>query len=167
MISFLDNPHRMKDEGSTDSIHNLKKKLDELEREIRLLQGPKNDPKETMVEIQGGFFETMQTLRSLYLDQEEDQKRIMKISKDIEAGNIQFDLTELFFRFFIRQEIQNSRMKLLLLSQKFDMDTSLFDQLDDLSVIIDDPRYGIHQVVIGWKRFERNVTAELKRLQTK
>jgi len=148
-------------------LSEAKERLERMEREIRLLQEPERDPKETMVEIQGGFFETMQTLRSLYLDQEEDQKRIMKISKDIESGNIKFDLTELFFRFFIRQEIQNSRMKLLLLSQKFDVETALFDQLDDLAVVIDDPRYSIHQVVIGWKRFEKNVTAELERLRTK
>lgn len=157
----------MSDKNRKEEVDSLARRIQELEREIRLLQGKDKDPKETMVEIQGGFFETMQTLRSLYLDQEEDQKRIMKISKDIESGNIRFDLTELFFRFFIRQEIQNSRMKLLLLSQKFDVDPELFDQLDDLSVIIDDPRYSIHQVVIGWKRFERNVTKEIDRLRTK
>jgi hypothetical protein len=102
----------------------------------------------------------------MYLDQEEDQKRNMTISKAIEKGNIEFDLTELFFRFFIRQEIQNARMKLLLLSQRFDVKYELFDQLDDLSVLIDDPRISIHQVVIGWKRFERDATEEIQRLKT-
>ncbi len=106
----------------------------------------------------------MQALRALYLDQEEDARRIRKISSDIESGKIKVDMTELFFRFFVRQEIQNARVKLLILSQKFEIDPDLFDQLDDLAVIIDDPRYSVHQVIIGWKRFERTVSEEIKRL---
>ena len=117
-----------------------------------------------MLEIKGGFFETMKALRALYLDQEDDVKAIRKISTDIEKGRIKFDMTELFFRFFVRQEIQNARVKLLILSQRFEIDPDLFDQLDDLAVIIDDPRYSVHQVIIGWKRFEKEVTKEIKRL---
>lgn len=143
-------------------------RLDELEREIRFLSDPGLVPNGgKMVEIEGGFFETMKALRSLYLDQADDEKRILKISHDIEKGNIKVDLVELFFRFFIRQEIQNARIKLLLLSQRFDVNFDLFDQLDDLTVIIDDPRYSVHQVVIGWKRFERDVQNEIKRLGSK
>ena len=144
----------------------LNVRIDELERGIRLMSDPELSPNGKVVEIEGGFFETMKALRALYLDQEEDVKEILKISNDIEKGNIKVDMTELFFRFFIRQEIQNARVKLLLLSQRFKVTPDLFDQLVDLAVLIDDPRYSVHQVVIGWKRFERMVAQEIKRLRS-
>jgi hypothetical protein len=152
-------------EGIRREIDQINDRLDSLERDIRLLSAPDLGPETAkMLEIKGGFFETMQALRALYLDQEEDVKRIRKISADIEKGRIRFDMTDLFFRFFVRQEIQNARVKLLILSQRLDIDPDLFDQLDDLSVIIDDPRYSVHQVIIGWKRFERTVGDEIRRL---
>lgn len=153
-------------ESLEQQIGMLNVRIDELEREIRLLSDPGLSPNGKVVEIEGGFFETMKALRALYLDQEEDVKEILKISHDIEKGNIKVDMTELFFRFFIRQEIQNARVKLLLLSQRFEVTPDLFDQLDDLAVLIDDPRYSVHQVVIGWKRFERMAAQEIKRLRT-
>ena len=158
----------MKREDLEDIIKELdqiNERLDSLERDIRLLSAPEVSTEgEKVIEIKGGFFETMQALRALYLDQEEDARRIRKISSDIESGKIKVDMTELFFRFFVRQEIQNARVKLLILSQRFEIDPDLFDQLDDLAVIIDDPRYSVHQVIIGWKRFERTVSEEIKRL---
>lgn len=158
---------REETDDTEKKMADLEKRFDMLERELRFLSDPDHEPQNgNMVEIEGGFFETMNALRSLYLDQEDDAKRIMKISKDIEKGRIKVDMTELFFRFFVRQEIQNARIKLLLLSQKLEVEPSLFDHLDDLSLIVDDPRYSIHQVIIGWKRFERMVTGEIKRLRS-
>jgi hypothetical protein len=146
-------------------LDHINERLDDLERDVRMLSAPDIGlESERMLEIKGGFFETMKALRALYLDQEDDVKAIRKISTDIEKGRIKFDMTELFFRFFVRQEIQNARVKLLILSQRFEIDPDLFDQLDDLAVIIDDPRYSVHQVIIGWKRFEKEVTKEIKRL---
>ncbi|MGA1848061.1 MAG: hypothetical protein ACMUHB_01850, partial [Thermoplasmatota archaeon] len=82
----------------------------------------------------------------------------------IEKGRVRVDMAELFFRFFLRQEIQNSRMKLLFLAQKYDLDPALFDQLDDLAVLVDDHHYSVQQVIVGWKRFERAAGKEIKRL---
>jgi hypothetical protein len=143
-------------------------RLDTLEREIRLLGDPDVSPEENgpLLEFQGDFFQMISLLRELYLDQEEDRAEIKRISRGIEEGKVKVDMTDLFFRFFVRQEIQNARMKLLFLSQRFDVEPHLFDQLDDLSLLIEDPRYSVQQVIIGWKRFERDVSAEIKRLQT-
>jgi len=149
-----------------EDIKGISERLDTLERELRLLSDPEVAPdKSNIIEVQGSFFEVMQALRALYLDEKGDREQIKKISKDIEQGRIKVDLADLFFRFFVRQEIQNARIKMLILSQKLDVSTSLFDQLDDLAVLIDDPRISIHQVIIGWKRFERTVVKELSRLQ--
>ncbi|MBN1390466.1 MAG: hypothetical protein JXA22_07485, partial [Candidatus Thermoplasmatota archaeon] len=97
----------------------------------------------------------------------DDKAEIARISKGIEEGKVRVDMTDLFFRFFVRQEIQNARMKLLFLSQRYKVDPELFDLLDDLSLLIEDPRYSVQQVIIGWKRFERDVASEIKRLQEK
>jgi hypothetical protein len=157
----------MDEEGLNKELKELRERIDMLDRELRLMQDPDqiSDPTRNLVELQGGFFQMISALKSLYLDQEEDQAKILKISRDIEMGRIKVDMAELFFRFFLRQEIQNSRMKLLFLSQKYDVDPSLFDQLDDLSVLIDDHRYSVQQVIIGWKRFEKNASTEIRRLQ--
>ncbi len=155
------------DEDAVSDIDELKKRLDVIERELRLVQsGPSRTPEEDYIEFEGGFFEVMKALKALYPGKEEDNERMLKISDDIERGNIRIDMTELFFRFFVRQEINNARIKLLILYQKLDVDASLFDQLDDLSVLIDDPRYSVHQVIIGWRGFERNVSNELARLRS-
>jgi hypothetical protein len=171
MITKEMDKHPMSEENLEEikeELDRINDRVDELEREIRLLSAPDLEiKKDEILNIRGGFFETMQALRALYLDEEEDARRIKKISNDIEKGNIKFDMTELFFRFFVRQEIQNARVKLLILSQRLELDPDLFDQLDDLAVIIDDPRYSVHQVILGWKRFERNVTEEIRRLSGK
>jgi hypothetical protein len=147
-------------------IASIKKRLSKVERDLTLLASGR-DPKDPnpYIEVEGDFFQVMSALRSLYIDEEEDLEEIRRISKDIEQGNIKVDMTELFFRFFIRQEIQNARLKLILLSQKFDLRGDLFDQLDDLQVLIDDPRFSVHQTVLGWKRFEKEVSSEILRLK--
>lgn len=151
---------------SEERMEELEKRVDELEREIRLLHDPDyTDKSRPMVDVEGGFFQVMNALRSLYLDEEGDQEEIRRLSERIESGDIKVDVIELFFRFFIRQEIQNARIKLILLSQRFDIRGDLFDHLEDLQMLIDDPRYSVHQVVIGWKRFEREAASEIKRLQ--
>lgn len=159
------------DEGEKDGseLRNLKKRLENLEREIRLLGDPDITPDKQgdLIEFQGDFFQMISVLRALYLDQEEDKEKIVRISKGIEEGRVKVDMTDLFFRFFVRQEIQNARMKLLFLSQRYEVNPELFDQLDDLSLLIEDPRYSVQQVIIGWKRFERDVSTEIRRLQVK
>lgn len=148
-----------------EDIGKINERLDSLEREIRLVyDSDHTELQPPMLEVDGDFFSVMNTLRALYLDDQSDAKEIRRITKDIEEGNIKVDMTDLFFRFFIRQEIQNARIKLLLLSQKFELKGDLFDHLEDLNALINDHRYSVHQVVIGWKRFEREVSAELKRL---
>jgi hypothetical protein len=147
-------------------LKELKKRIRKIERDLTMLANgidPK-DPK-PYIEVKGDFFQLMSALRSLYIDEKDDMEEIRRISKDIEQGNIKVDMTELFFRFFIRQEIQNARLKLLLLSQKFKVRGELFDELDDLQVLIDDPRFSVHQSVLGWKRFEKDVSAEIERLK--
>jgi hypothetical protein len=151
-----------------DEMGRLKRRLEDIERELRLLQsGPKPRNGEGFIEVEGGFFEVMKALKALYPGNDRDNQMMLKISDDIEKGNIRMDMTELFFRFFVRQEINNARIKLLLLSQKLDVDASLFDQLDDLSLLIDDPRYSVHQAIIGWRNFERNASNEISRLKSK
>ncbi|MDG6226155.1 MAG: hypothetical protein QCI82_11680 [Candidatus Thermoplasmatota archaeon] len=146
-------------------ISSLKERISRLEKDITLLANEaRASEANPYLEVRGDFFQVMSALRALYLDQEEDMEEIKRISQDIEEGNVKVDMTELFFRFFIRQEIQNARLKLLLLSQKFKVKGELFDELDDLQTLIDDPRFSVHQVVIGWKRFERSVAEEIKRL---
>ncbi len=150
-------------------IESLRERITTLERETTLMA---SDDRELtgdpgMVDVGTDFFQVMSALRSLYLDQEEDQMEIRRISDDIESGRFKVDMTDLMFRLFIRQEIQTARLKLILLSQKLDFDASLFDQLDDLSMLINDPRYSVHQVIIGWKRFEKEVSAEIVRHGTK
>jgi len=156
------------DEEGTDidkRIRALEDKVQRLEREQTLLfDGEVNVNQNRVFHVGGDFFQVMAALKSLYIDQEEDLVEIERISHDIEEGKVKVDMADLMFRFFIRQEIQNSRLKLILLSQNLDIDMSLFDQLDDLAVLIDDPRYSIHQVILGWKRFERDVSSEIRRL---
>ncbi len=160
--------------GSQDPIHpddirkeieSLRERITSLERETTLLASDDRDliGDPGMIDVGTDFFQVMSALQSLYLDQEEDQMEIKRISDDIESGRFKVDMTDLLFRLFIRQEIQTARIKLILLSQKLDFDASLFDQLDDLSMLINDPRYSVHQVILGWKRFEKDVSAEIVR----
>jgi hypothetical protein len=144
----------------------LKRRISKIERDLTML-ATGADPKDPnpYLEVKGDFFQVMAALRSLYIDEESDMEEIRRISRDIEQGNIRVDMTEIFFRFFIRQEIQNARVKLLLLSQKFKVKGELFDELDDLQSLIDDPRFSVHQTVLGWKRFEHDVSAEIARLK--
>jgi len=156
-------------EKISEDIRKLRERMDTLERDLRLIGDPDIGPDEQndLIEFQGDFFQMISVLRALYLDQEKDKAEILRISKGIEEGRIKVDMTDLFFRFFVRQEIQNARMKLLFLSQRYKVDPELFDQLDDLSLLIEDPRYSVQQVIIGWKRFERDVSSEIRRLQDK
>jgi hypothetical protein len=150
----------------SSELKKLKHRVTKLERDLTMLASG-IDPKDPnpYIEVKGDFFQLMSALRSLYIDEEEDMEEIRRISKDIEQGNIKVDMTELFFRFFIRQEIQNARLKLLLLSQKFKVRGELFDELDDLQILIDDPRFSVHQTVLGWKTFEKDVASEIERLK--
>ncbi|MGA1819754.1 MAG: hypothetical protein ACMUHU_01970 [Thermoplasmatota archaeon] len=156
-------------ENVREDIKRIRERIDNLEREFRLMGDPDIVPEDPgdLIEFQGDFFQMISVLRALYLDQEEDKAELLRISKGIEEGRIKVDMTDLFFRFFVRQEIQNARMKLLFLSQRYKVDPGLFDQLDDLSLLIEDPRYSVQQVIIGWKRFERDVASEIRRLQDK
>jgi hypothetical protein len=148
-----------------EELKRLEQRIDTLDREVRFLIDPDEGPEDkNLVEFQGDFFQMISTLRALYLDQEDDKAKILKISRDIEKGRVRVDMAELFFRFFLRQEIQNSRMKLLFLAQKYDLNAALFDQLDDLAVLVDDHHYSVQQVIVGWKRFEREAGKEIKRL---
>ncbi|MGA1822703.1 MAG: hypothetical protein ACMUIG_09260, partial [Thermoplasmatota archaeon] len=109
-------------------IRRINERLDSLEREIRLVyDSDHTDSQSPMIGVEGDFFSMMNTLRALYLDDQADAREIRRITKDIEEGNIKVDMTDLFFRFFVRQEIQNARIKLLLLSQKFELKGDLFD----------------------------------------
>jgi len=147
-------------------IGRIEERVSRLERDVTLLASGRDEPAQFM-EVKGDFFQVMNALRSLYLDEEDDRREIERLSLDIEQGNVQVDMADLFFRFFIRQEIQNARVKLLLLSQKYKVNGELFDKLDDLQILIDDPRHSVHQVVIGWKTFEKAVSAEIARLREK
>jgi len=153
----------MGEEEKDIEIASLRKRIEKLEKDLTMLANSREPEESPYLEVRGDFFQVMAALRTL--DQDGDMEEIRRISHDIETGNIKVDMTELFFRFFIRQEIQNARLKLLLLSQKFKVSGDLFDELDDLQVLIDDPRYSVHQVVIGWKRFEKDVSAEIGRLR--
>ncbi|MBN1539491.1 MAG: hypothetical protein JW939_05045 [Candidatus Thermoplasmatota archaeon] len=150
-------------------VEELKSKLETLERDFRLMGDPDVTPDNPndLIEFKGDFFRMINTLRALYPEREDDKAEIARISKGIEEGRVKVDMTDLFFRFFVRQEIQNARMKLLFLSQRYEVDPELFDQLDDLSLLIEDPRYSVQQVIIGWKKFERDVASEIRRLQEK
>ena len=166
----METPRSQKDPSSKpedipEEMRVLKERIASLEREMTLMASDDRDlfGDPNMMDVGTDFFHVMSALRSLYIDQEEDQLEIKKISEDIEGGKLKVDMTDLIFRLFIRQEIQTARIKLILLSQNLDIDASLFDQLDDLSVLIDDPRYSVHQVIIGWKRFDRDVSAEIHR----
>ncbi|MFO8050317.1 MAG: hypothetical protein R6V01_01300 [Thermoplasmatota archaeon] len=144
----------------------LENRIQQLEREFRLREDPNyTDESGDLLEVKGDFFQMIKVLKALYLGEKEDMAEIEKISQDIEQGRIKVDMTDLFFRFFVRQEIQNARLKLLFLSERYKVDPSLFDQLDDLSVIIEDPRISVQQVIVGWKRFEREAAQEIRRLQ--
>ncbi|MEA3559040.1 MAG: hypothetical protein U9R75_07285 [Candidatus Thermoplasmatota archaeon] len=146
-------------------IQEQDKRIQQLEREFRLKEDPDYTERSgDLLEVKGDFFQMIKVLKTLYLGEEDDMAEIEKISRDIEDGHIKVDMTDLFFRFFVRQEIQNARIKLLFLSQRYQMDPSLFDQLDDLSTIIDDQRYSVQQVIVGWKRFEREASTEIRRL---
>jgi len=155
----------MSAEEKDGEIAAIRKRIEKLEKDLTLLANEQHQEESPYMEVKGDFFQVMAALRSLYLESEGDMEEIKRISSDIESGNIKVDMTELFFRFFVRQEIQNARLKLLLLSQKFDVKGELFDTLDDLQVLIDHPRYSVHQVILGWKRFERDVAKEIKRLR--
>lgn len=153
-------------ERLTKEVQESRERLDSLEREMRLMNDPDyTDGSGELLEVKGDFFQMIKVLKALYLGEKEDMEEIEKISKDIEKGRIKVDMTDLFFRFFVRQEIQNARIKLLFLSQRYEVDPSLFDQLDDLSIVIEDPRYSVQQVIVGWKRFEREASIEIRRLQ--
>jgi hypothetical protein len=155
----------MSGDETEPEIDILRKRIDRIEKDLTILANSQKPEEAPYMEVKGDFFQVMSALRALYLDEEADMEEIRKISHDIETGNIKVDMTELFFRFFVRQEIQNARLKLLLLSQKFKVKGDLFDMLDELQALIDNPRYSVHQVIIGWKRFERSVSREIERLR--
>ena len=65
----------MDEEELANEMKELKDKIDLIERELRFMQDPDTgvDSGRNLVEFQGDFFQMISALKTLYLDQEEDQ----------------------------------------------------------------------------------------------
>jgi hypothetical protein len=151
----------------------LESRLDEMEREQRLIimgglqpeikdpwlaQSPNNDLLKLVESLEVDKFKPD--------DPRENESFIDHVSRNLDENRKnQSNIYLLLLRILLRQEIQNSRSKLLFIAQsKKDLDMSLFDDLSELEVLSSNPHIHPEELSLRWKVFEERVARELERL---
>ncbi len=103
-------------------------------------------------------------LQEMELD--ESEGLVQHLTERIEsARKTQSDIYDFLMRILLKQEIQNSRMKLLFLSQtQKDIDYMLFDELDLMESYSSNPLVKKEELLLRWQIFEEKVKREVQRL---
>jgi len=73
---------------------------------------------------------------------------------------------DFIFRLLIKQEINSARTKLLFLVQRYDVELSLFDELDTMEVSVNNTFINTEELNLRWKIFEERVKSEIERLRS-
>lgn len=153
-------------------LESLESRLEEMEREQRLIiMGGQPELKDHIL-TQGPNKDLLKLVESLEVDKfrpddmRENESLIDHVSRNLdESRKSQSNIYLLLLRILLRQEIQNSRSKLLFLTQsKKDLDMSLFDDLSELEVLTANPHIHPEELSLRWKVFEERVARELERL---
>ena len=88
------------------------------------------------------------------------------VTKLDEAREGRDNIYDFIFRLLIRQEINTARTKLLFLVQRYEIDLSLFDQLDQMEEGINNTFISTEELNLRWKIFEERVKTEIERLRS-
>jgi hypothetical protein len=156
-------------------LDHIEKKLDEVERQQRLMlmesnQGINLDQDLMMGKIRLDLLNLAEELDPNKLkpdDLVEDESLIDHVSKRLnESKRSQSNIYHLLLRILLKQEIQNSRSKLLFLNQNTkELDLSLFDELKEMEEFVSNPMINLEELSLRWKIFEDRVKRELERIQ--
>ena len=151
----------------------LESRLDEMEREQRLIiMGELQPELKDHLMAQAPNKDLLELVESLEVDKfrpddlRENESLIDHVSRNLDENRKnQSNIYLILLRILLRQEIQNSRSKLLFLAQtKKDLDMSLFDDLSELEVLSSNPHIHPEELSLRWKVFEERVARELERL---
>lgn len=154
-------------------LSSLEGKVNELERQQRILfmESEARDP-ENALDDQApktdllDFLEEMNISEASPDDMAEDEGLLEHISKRLdESHRNQTNIYHVLIRLFLKQEVQNSRSKLLFISQNNkDLDLMLFDELSEMEEFVSNPMINIEELSLRWKIFGEKVAKELERL---
>jgi len=151
-------------------LKNLESRLDDMEREIRLLcvelgDRAEKDRREAVRSLKEQMMDAFQEIPPVK-DGEEDGGFLTSIAHRLdEARYRKEDLIDIVLRLAIHQEIQNSRTKLLFLIQKHPISPELFDELDQIEKCVHNAYFSLEEIRLRWRVFEERVSAEMKRIQ--
>ena len=150
-------------------------KLDEVERQQRLMLMESNQGIDIDQDLLLGktrldllnLVEEMDPDKQKTDDIQEDENLIEHVTKRLsESKRSQSNIYHLLLRILLKQEIQNSRSKLLFLSQNTkELDLSLFDELKEMEEFVSNPMINLEELSLRWKIFEDRVRRELERIQ--
>ena len=153
----------------------VEEKIDELERQQRLLLMESNQDVNVDQELLMGktrldllnLAEELDPDKLKPDDLEDGESLIDHVSKRLnESKRSQSNIYHLLLRILLKQEIQNSRSKLLFLSQTAkDLDLSLFNELKEMEEFVSNPMINLEELSLRWKIFEDRVRRELERIQ--
>ena len=159
-----------------DRLDSLEKKIDELERQQRLFLMESNDQDagldqdvlmgKTRLDLLN-LAEELDPNKLKPDEMGEDESLIDHVTKRLNESKLnQSNIYHLLLRILLKQEVQNSRSKLLFLSQTAkDLDLSLFDELKEMEEFVSNPMINLEELSLRWKIFEERVRRELERLQ--
>jgi len=153
----------------------VEEKLDEVERQQRLMLMESNQGIDIDQDLLLGktrldllnLVEEMDPDKQKTDDIQEDENLIEHVTKRLsESKRSQSNIYHLLLRILLKQEIQNSRSKLLFLSQNTkELDLSLFDELKEMEEFVSNPMINLEELSLRWKIFEDRVRRELERIQ--
>ena len=157
-----------------ERLDHIEEKLDEVERQQRLLlmesnQGIDLDQDLLMGKVRLDLLNLAEELdpnKQKPDDLVENESLIDHVSKRLnESKRSQSNIYHLLLRILLKQEIQNSRSKLLFLSQNNkELDLSLFDELKEMEEFVSNPMINLEELSLRWKIFEDRVKRELERI---
>ncbi|MCD6383339.1 MAG: hypothetical protein J7L88_02625 [Thermoplasmata archaeon] len=144
--------------GVEKEIRSLRRRVERLEKELRLLATDMSGEGEMgTISVEGGFMDLIEVLGDLG-----GAREVVK-EGELDLGG----LLDLLTRFFFRQEAQNTQIKLLLLSQRYHFSEDVFDELNDFLRDVEDERFSISQLKFRWREIERMIREDLKKIESR
>ena len=98
---------------------------------------------------------------------EVDGAVLMQIVEKLDgAREARENIYDFIMRLLIRQEINSSRTKLLFISQRYEVNPMLFDELEQMESSVNNTFINTEELNLRWKIFEERVKAEIERLRS-
>ncbi len=158
-----------------ERLDHLEEKIDEIERQQRIILMESGQDINLNQELLMGttrldllnLAEELDPSKLKPDEMGEDESLIDHVSKRLNESKLsQSNIYHLLLRILLKQEVQNSRSKLLFLSQTtHDLDLALFDELKEMEEFVSNPMINLEELSLRWKIFEDRVRRELERIQ--